>query len=179
MSLDWNIDASWSLFIDRDGVINERPINDYVLEWEKFHFRPDVLSSFAALSAKFSHVFVVTNQQCVALNKISESDLVNIHSKMLQEITENGGYITKVFAAIELKNEFSKMRKPKTTMAQMAKKEFPLVDFKKSIMVGDTDSDIIFGKKLGMKTVLIITSEKTSINPDISLNSLSELSTLL
>jgi phosphoglycolate phosphatase-like HAD superfamily hydrolase len=46
-------------------------------------------------------------------------------------------------------------------------------------MVGDTDSDIIFGKKLGMKTVLILTSEKTSIKPDISLNSLSDLSALL
>ena len=52
MSLDWNIDSSWSLFLDRDGVINERPINDYVLEWEKFHFRPDVLSSFSSLCAK-------------------------------------------------------------------------------------------------------------------------------
>jgi D-glycero-D-manno-heptose 1,7-bisphosphate phosphatase len=179
MSLNWNIDSSWSLFLDRDGVINERPINDYVLEWDKFHFRPGVLSSFAALSAKFSHVFVVTNQQCVALNRISESDLDNINLQMQKEISDNGGFVTKVFAATELKNEFSKMRKPKTTMAQMAKKEFPNVDFKKSIMVGDTDSDIIFGKKLGMKTVLIISSEKTSIKPDISLNSLSDLSALL
>ena len=87
MSLDWNIDSSWSLFLDRDGVINERPINDYVLEWEKFHFRPDVLSSFSSLCAKFSHVFVVTNQQCVALNKISEIDLENIHSQMQKEIS--------------------------------------------------------------------------------------------
>ena len=179
MSLNWNIDSSWSLFLDRDGVINERPINDYVLEWDKFHFRSGVLSSFAALSAKFSHVFVVTNQQCVALNRISESDLDNIHLQMQKEISDNGGFVTKVFAATELKNEFSKMRKPKTTMAQMAKKEFPNVDFKKSIMVGDTDSDIIFGKKIGMKTVLIISSEKTSIKPDISLNSLSDLSALL
>jgi D-glycero-D-manno-heptose 1,7-bisphosphate phosphatase len=98
---------------------------------------------------------------------------------MQKEILKNGGFITKVFAATELKNKFSKMRKPNTLMAQMAKKEFPSVDFKKSIMVGDTDSDIIFGKKLGMKTVLILTSEKTSIKPDISLNSLAELSTLL
>ena len=179
MSLNWNIDSSWSLFLDRDGVINERPINDYVLEWDMFHFRPGVLSSFAALSAKFSHVFVVTNQQCVALNRISESDLDNINLQMQKEISDNGGFVTKVFAATELKNEFSKMRKPKTMMAQMAKKEFPNVDFKKSIMVGDTDSDIIFGKKLGMKTVLIISSEKTSIKPDISLNSLSDLSALL
>jgi D-glycero-D-manno-heptose 1,7-bisphosphate phosphatase len=179
MSLNWNIDSSWSLFLDRDGVINERPINDYVLEWDKFHFRPGVLSSFAALSAKFSHVFVVTNQQCVALNRISESDLDNINLQMQKEISDNGGFVTKVFAATELKNEFSKMRKPKTMMAQMAKKEFPNVDFNKSIMVGDTDSDIIFGKKLGMKTVLILTSEKTSIKPDISLNSLSDLSALL
>jgi D-glycero-D-manno-heptose 1,7-bisphosphate phosphatase len=179
MSLNWNIDSSWSLFLDRDGVINERPTNDYVLKWDKFHFRSGVLSSFAALSAKFSHVFVVTNQQCVALNRISESDLENIHSQMQKEISDNGGYITKVFAATELKNKFSKMRKPNTMMAQMAKKEFPNMDFKKSIMVGDTDSDIIFGKKLGMKTVLIISSEKTSIKPDITLNSLSELSALL
>ena len=179
MSLNWNIDASWSLFLDRDGVINERPINNYVLNWDQFYFRPGVLETISDLCSNFKNVFIVTNQQCVSLNLISEDDLTSIHSKMQGVFEENGGFITKVYAATELKNEFSKVRKPKTTMAQMAKKEFPSVDFKKSIMVGDTDTDLIFGKKLGMKTVLIITSEKTRIKPDVSLHSLSELSPLL
>ena len=40
------------------------------------------------------------------MNKISESDLEDIHSQMQKEISKNGGFITKVFAATELKNKF-------------------------------------------------------------------------
>ncbi|MEO5673006.1 MAG: HAD hydrolase-like protein, partial [Chitinophagales bacterium] len=36
-----------------------------------------------------------------------------------------------------------------------AKKEFPKIDFSKSMMVGDSMSDMEFGKKAGMKTVMI------------------------
>jgi hypothetical protein len=62
-----------------------------------------------------------------------------------------------------------------SAMAELAKQEFPEIDFTKSIMVGDTDGDILFGKNLGMKTVLIRSEEKTSVVPDLELNRLGEL----
>ena len=44
-------------------------------------------------------------------------------------------------------------------MALKAKKEFPDINFEKSIMVGDSLSDIEFGKNAGMVTVYITSEE--------------------
>lgn len=40
-------------------------------------------------------------------------------------------------------------------MGLMAKKDFPHIVFNKSVMVGDTLTDMIFGNRLHMITVLI------------------------
>jgi histidinol phosphatase-like enzyme len=61
----------------------------------------------------------------------------------------------------------------------MAKADFPEINFEKSIMVGDTDTDIQFGKKLGMKTVLILTEERVTEIADISVKSIYEFNNLL
>jgi len=42
-------------------------------------------------------------------------------------------------------------------------------------MVGDTDSDIEFGKNLGMKTVLVLSQEATKLTPDLRIEFLSDL----
>jgi phosphoglycolate phosphatase-like HAD superfamily hydrolase len=53
------------------------------------------------------------------------------------------------------------------------------VDFDKSIMIGDTDSDISFGQNLGMKTVLIESEQNCQSSPDLILDSLSDLNKIL
>ena len=45
------------------------------------------------------------------------------------------------------------MRKPGTGMARQAKKDFPEIDFSKSIIVGDSVSDMEFGRNAGMITI--------------------------
>ena len=60
-------------------------------------------------------------------------------------------------------------------MALEAQRQFPEIDFSKAIMVGDTDTDIRFGKQLGMKTVLVESEEVTEEVPDHTVNSLLEL----
>ena len=177
--LDWSVDESWTLFLDRDGVINERIMSGYVLDYKDFHFKQGVLESFASLSSKFKYVFVVTNQQCVALEKISLADLAAIHQQMKVDIEKVGGKITQVFAATELKDQEPFMRKPSMGMGKLAKELYPAVDFSKAIMVGDTNTDLIFGKKLGMKTVLVVTEEKVSVKADCVVKSLNELNQLL
>ena len=44
-------------------------------------------------------------------------------------------------------------------MAEQAKRDFPAIDFDYSIMVGDSITDIEFGKRLGMKTIFIETKK--------------------
>ena len=63
--MDWKniIDNDWTLFLDRDGVINVRIIDGYVTKIEEFEFMPNVLEAFKIFKEKFKHIIVVTNQQ--------------------------------------------------------------------------------------------------------------------
>jgi histidinol-phosphate phosphatase family protein len=173
------IDQSWTLFLDRDGVINKRNFDGYILQWSDFQFTDGLLSAAQQLGAMFGNVVVVTNQQCVAKQLITEQDLALLHQKMNNELAVNGLQIAAVKVATELKNEPPFRRKPNTQMALEVKEAFPDVAFQKSVMVGDTDSDIAFGKALGMFTVLVRSQEVTSEIPDLYIDRLADLPNLL
>ena len=64
-------------------------------------------------------------------------------------------------------------------MGLEAQNQFSNIDFSKSIMVGDTDSDIEFGKNLGMKTILLKSEEKNTIQADFEIRNLTELNDLI
>lgn len=150
------IDKTWTLFLDRDGVINLHYPNDYVKKWEEFFFLEGVLDALKDLSQIFRRIIVVTNQQGVGKQLMSNEDLEHIHAEMLREVRKYGGRIHAIYAATDLiANDIKKLRKPATGMAKQAKKDFPEVDFTKSIMVGDTGSDMQFGKNAGMITVYV------------------------
>jgi histidinol-phosphate phosphatase family protein len=175
----WNIDASWTLFLDRDGVINKRKMGGYITSKSEFAFEEGVLDAIAVFDKVFQHIFVVTNQQGIGKGIMTEADLLDIHRFMVEEIEEKGGRITQCYFAPELKNAENSTRKPSSAMALRAKSEFQAIDFEKSIMVGDTDTDILFGKSLQMKTVRIQTVEPIKVEADVTVNSLIELAHLI
>lgn len=151
----FRINKSWSLFLDRDGVINKKIDNDYVKRIDELELLPGVLSAISLLSKYFGKLFIVTNQQGIGKGLMTEEDLVVIHDQLLSVIQENGGRIDGIYHAPYLDKENNVMRKPNIGMALKAKEENPLVEFKKSIMVGDSTSDIAFGKNAGMTNVMI------------------------
>jgi histidinol-phosphate phosphatase family protein len=150
------IDRSWTLFLDRDGVINKRIADDYVLEWRQFEFLPGVLASLKNLSAVFGRIIIVTNQQGIGKGYMTENDLQEIHSAMISEIKKNGGGVDAVYFSPFLRETNHYTRKPNVGMGLMAKKDFPVIDFKKSVMAGDSLSDMEFGHRLRMINVLIV-----------------------
>jgi len=153
------IDKTWTLFLDRDGVINRRPMGDYVKKWADFEFLPDVTEALAQLSEIFGRIIVVTNQQGIGKGLMTAGDLENIHKKMVKEIVNTGGRIDAVYFCPDLEDKPDNCRKPGTVMAERAKKDFPEIDFSKSMMAGDTENDLLFGRNAGMKTVLINTNQ--------------------
>ncbi len=149
-----NIDRSWSLFLDRDGVINEKIESDYVKRWEEFRFIPGSIAAIASLSTIFSFIGIVTNQRGVGLGLMKEFDLKDIHLNMHLAIQKRGGRIDEIFYCADV-NYDSNNRKPKTGMALQAKNKFPKIDFTKSIMVGDQLSDMEFGRNAGMVNIFL------------------------
>ncbi len=86
---------------------------------------------------------------------MTENELEKVHNKMLAEINKFGGKIDRIYFSPFRKEENNITRKPQIGMALQARKEFSDINFKKSIMIGDSISDILFGKKLKMKTVFV------------------------
>ena len=152
--INLNKNLAQTLFLDRDGVINEERRNDYVKNISEFVFIEGALEAIAKLSGKFRNIFIVTNQRGVGRNIMSEEDLDKIHKHMMNRIVECGGSISKIYACTDLKYD-SENRKPNIGMGLAAQKDFPEIDFSRSIMVGNSKSDIQFGENLGMFTVLV------------------------
>jgi histidinol-phosphate phosphatase family protein len=177
-SLPWKIDKTWTLFLDRDGVINVRFPGDYVKTVEEFKFLPGAREAIAKFSSLFGKIIVVTNQQGIARGIYSHEDLFSIHAHMKAELEKINGSITAIYYAHQAASENSPMRKPGIGMALQAKKDFPEIDFSKTIMVGDTPSDMEFGKAAGMKTIYVGEDELT-MEVDEKFSSLKELAEAL
>jgi len=153
------VDNSWTLFLDRDGVINVESVGSYITTWDEFKFHDGVLQAIKDLSGVFGNIVVVTNQRGVGKEIMTLSTLKEIHANMKDEVAENGGRINKVYACTALLDT-DHNRKPNVGMGHQAQQDFPEIDFKKSIMVGNSMSDMEFGKRLGMHTIFLTTKYK-------------------
>ena len=153
---DLNIDKTWTLFLDRDGVINKKIEGDYVRTWEQFELLPGVIQALKILNGFFGRIIIVTNQRGVGKGLMSIKDLENIHNKMLCIFESEGIKIDAIYyCPHDYEKEACNCRKPNIGMALQAKRDFPEIIFEKSIMVGDSVSDIEFGDRLNMKSFLV------------------------
>lgn len=150
-----NPDPTWTLFLDRDGVINQRIPGKYVKFPRDFEFENGSLEAMVDLATIFPRIVVVTNQQGVGRGLMTEQQLKNIHNHMLDEVELEGGRIDAVYACTEVAADDPICRKPNSGMAYQAKADYPKIDFEKSIIVGDSITDMEFGKRLGMTTVFV------------------------
>ena len=105
---------NWTLFLDRDGVLNRKLEDDYVKNLEEF----DILK----------------------------------HSKEALELLSEH---YDIYFCPDLYDTNSPRRKPAIGMAIDAKEDFCKISFKRSVVVGDSISDMQFGRNAGMKTCFI------------------------
>jgi len=176
MSLkDLNIDKSWALFLDRDGVINHQILNNYVKTLEEFKIIDGVPEAVGFFTKIFGRIIIVTNQQGINRGLLTEEQLHDLHGYLLNLFAMHGGKIDKIYFAPQLATESGYYRKPGTGMGLHAQKDFPDIDFKKSIIIGDSETDIQFGTKLGMKTIMLKNGRNISTKADYIFENLQEV----
>jgi D-glycero-D-manno-heptose 1,7-bisphosphate phosphatase len=159
-----NINRHWTLFLDRDGVINKKIENDYVRNWEQFKFNDGVIDGLSILRKIFGTIIIVTNQRGVGKGLMTEEDLIDIHEKMKSILKEKGIVIDGIYYCIhDYEKEHCNCRKPKIGLALKALTDMPFIDFNRSIVCGDSLSDIQFGKKLGAVTVYINEKQENNV----------------
>ena len=159
-----SINKDWTLFLDRDGVINIDKDGSYIFSPEEFIFMEGAPELFKNLAAKFGHIIVITNQRGVGRGLMTEADLSAIHDKMITAVRNAGGRIDAIYYCTSIDNQHP-MRKPNPGMAFKAKCDYPDIDFSKSVMVGNNLSDMKFGRNAGMYTVFVKTTQPALVVP--------------
>jgi D-glycero-D-manno-heptose 1,7-bisphosphate phosphatase len=148
-------DPFTTIFLDRDGVINRKmPEGCYVARWEDFEILPGVPEAIARLNRAGKRVIVASNQRGIFLDLYTEADLLTIHARFCEILATAGGHIDGFYFCPH-DRKVCRCRKPGPGMFEAAQKDFPEIEAKKSVMVGDSHSDIEFGHRLGMPTIFL------------------------
>ena len=143
-----------ALLLDRDGVINVLRPNDYVKNIAEFVFCDGALEALRRLNPCFRRIVIVTNQRGVGRGLMTEADLAEIHDWMLARIREAGGRIDRIYVCTAV-DPADPRRKPNPGMAREVRADFPDIDFARSILVGDSASDLEFARRAGIPAVCL------------------------
>lgn len=140
-----------ALFLDRDGVLNVLRHNDYVKCPDELELLPGVTEAVALCRPHFDFIFIATNQQGIGKGLMTEEDLAAVHAKLLAAVSG----IDAIYHCPTLECENSFMRKPNIGMALQARREHQGLRLRDCTMVGDSMTDMLFGRRAGMTTVLV------------------------
>ena len=167
--------TEYTLFLDRDGVINEPIVDDYARKPEDFVFCAGAIDAIAELRSIFKKIVLVTNQQGVHRGLMSEKDLEDVHLKMYNGLKSKGiRYFDGILFAPYLKTVNHKWRKPSNGMLLKAKEYFTDIEWSKSIMVGDSPGDMQLADSLELIKVRIENPQFSFDNQDYKFKSLAE-----
>ena len=144
-----------TLFLDRDGVINKKLEQRYVTNFDEFVFVKNSDIAIRKLHKIFKRILIVTNQQGIGKGIMTEDDLNLLHFQMQRKLSIDFDLIDKIYFCPCLEVDNCNCRKPKTGMLENAKLDFPDMKIEDSFLVGDSDSDIIAGKKFGLSTIKV------------------------
>ncbi len=171
-----------AIFFDRDGTLN-LDVSGYINDPKEMHLCqsvPEVLKYLKLLEYK---IFIISNQSGISRKLIKPYEYRKVNSKFL---TLAGGYnvIDDIMYCLHTPEQDCQCRKPKTLLFDIVKEHYD-INFSKSYFVGDKVTDIICGKQVGLKTIMIITGdskpeneikyENRVVKPDMRIKSIEEL----
>ena len=127
--------------VDRDGTINKKaPKAEYITSWSAFEFLPGTIDALKQLTKRGYEIYIVTNQPGLARGALTEADLSDIHSRMLNELKKQGVNITAIYYCPHNWDEGCECRKPKPGMLCQAAREHRF-DLTKAVFIGDDERD--------------------------------------
>lgn len=147
-----------TVFIDRDGVINQDSPH-YIKSRAEFHPLPGSIEAIARLSRKGVRVILITNQSAVNRGLIAPVELQAIHHTLCTAVSARGGQIDDIFFCPHRPVEGCDCRKPQPGLI-LAAGQRHAIDLAASVMVGDSAKDILAGQAAGCgRTVLVSTGD--------------------
>jgi len=150
--------AKPALFLDRDGVINVE--KNYLHRKEDFEFIDGIFDLCRKYRDRGYLIVVVTNQSGIARGYYGEEDFRELTVWMTEEFKKRGIDIAGVYHCPHHPDISGACdcRKPEPGMFLRAAKELG-VDLKRSVMVGDSERDIVAAKRAGVEETYLLSAE--------------------
>ena len=144
-----------TVFLDRDGVVNEKmPEGLYVAQWSDIKVLPGVEEAIGLLNRAGLRVVVLSNQRGIALGLYTAENVRAIHAEFQKMLAASGAHVDGFYFCPHDKGQCN-CRKPLPGLFEQACGDFPGITAVRSVMIGDSKSDVEFGRRLGMTTVFI------------------------
>jgi D-glycero-D-manno-heptose 1,7-bisphosphate phosphatase len=156
-----------AVFLDRDGVINTNVRYADTGEWEAprsavdFKLLPRAIEAMGRLGAAGYLLFIVSNQPNLAKQKATRTDHDAIHARLMAELSKGGAEISEAYYCFHHPEGIERSlrgpcdcRKPSPHFLFVARDAHRL-DLGASWMIGDRETDIICGRRAGVRTVRI------------------------
>jgi D-glycero-D-manno-heptose 1,7-bisphosphate phosphatase len=135
--------------------LNEKlPEGRWVKSWAAFRVLPGIPEAIGRLNRAGLRVIVVSNQRGIALGLYTAADVEAIHTGFQNLLKAHGAHVDAFYFCPHDRQQCN-CRKPLPGMFEQAQNEFPEITAAASVMIGDSLSDIEFGRRLGMVTVFI------------------------
>ncbi len=148
-----------SIFLDRDGVINEERL-EFVRSPADWKPLPGSLEAIARARRAGYRIIVVSNQSGIARGLLDITTLNAIHRRLLEDLAHFGGHIDAFFFCPHGPEDNCSCRKPKAGLLLTAKERLGL-DLAKTPFIGDRISDLLAAKRAGAIPVLVRTGIDT------------------
>lgn len=165
------------ILLDRDGIINED--KGYVHKIEDFQFKEGIFNLIQYLISLDYKIYITTNQTGIGKEYYTLKDFFDVTKYMMDEFEKRNCHIENVFFCPHDPDENCGCRKP---AIGMVKKLFEQnkIDKKHSYMIGDKDSDVLFGINLGIQTIRLKSQYQKEINhADFLVENLSEIQKII
>lgn len=142
------------LFLDRDGVLNE-DITPYIAHRSQFKLFPYTVESLVLLDRAGYDLFVISNQQGVALGITPQEELDACSEIIQTAIRPHGFQIRKFYYCTAHDRDRHPWRKPSPGMILSAGEEFGF-DPAGAFLIGDKWTDIEAGARAGCRPLLVL-----------------------
>ncbi len=150
-----------AVFLDRDGTINYE--RNYVHKIEDFELIPGTLEALRLLTDNEIKIYIITNQAGIARGYFTEEQFLDLTRHMLSCFDKNECRIEEVLycphhpdGIIPEYTQKCLCRKPGTKLIEEVMNKEKL-NINEIVLVGDRDSDIEAGLRLGITTYLVLT----------------------
>jgi imidazoleglycerol-phosphate dehydratase / histidinol-phosphatase len=138
------------LFVDRDGTLIEEPADFQIDAFEKLRFVKDVIPSLLRLRDAGYQFLMVTNQDGLGTDAYPQVAFDGPHALMMQVFESQGIRFRDVLIDRSFPSDNAPTRKPAIGLALPLLQDRS-IDWTRSAMVGDRETDNGFARNLGIR----------------------------